>query len=231
MTHERQSGAAHLGEEIANSITHGVGLAASIAGLVVLVVVACRNGTAWHVVSAAIFGSSLVAVYLSSTLYHSFHIPRVKRILRIFDHSAIYLLIAGTYTPFTLVSIRGAWGWTLFGIVWSLTVVGVLFKTFLHEGYTAISIALYVLMGWLAVAGARPLIAALHWQGFLWLLAGGIFYTAGLAFFAWPRRYAHTIWHLFVMGGSVCHYWAVLRFVIPQQPVAVSFLSVNLRMW
>lgn len=209
--------AAHLGEEIANSITHGVGLIASIAGLVLLVVFSSRNGTAWHVVSTAIYGASLVAVYLTSTLYHSFHFPRVKRILRIFDHAAIYLLIAGTYTPFTLVSIRGAWGWTLFGVVWFLTVVGLLFKTFLREGYTTVSVALYVGMGWLALAGIRPLLAALQWRGLSWVVAGGLFYTVGLIFFALPRRYSHTVWHLFVMAGSVCHYWAIFFYVIPRR--------------
>ncbi len=217
MTSREHSVAVHLGEEIANSVTHGLGLCLAIAGLVVLVVMAVRHGDAWHVVSCAIYGSSMVAVYLASTLYHSFHfLPRVRRILRIFDHAAIYLLIAGTYTPFTLVTLRGPWGWTLFGVVWFLTVVGVLFKTFLHEGYTAVSIGLYVLMGWIAVAAVKPLIVALHLDGFLWVLAGGVFYTTGLAFFAMRKRYAHTVWHVFVMAGSICHFWAVLRYVIPR---------------
>lgn len=220
MTSREQSLAVHLGEEIANSITHGVGLAASIAGLVVLVVMAARHGDAWHVVSCSIYGATLVIVYLTSTLYHSFQFPRVKRILRIFDHAAIYLLIAGTYTPFALVTLRGAWGWTLFGIVWFLAVVGVLFKSFLMEGYAVLSVVLYISMGWVAIAAIKPMIAMLHLQGFFWVLAGGLLYTVGVVFFASGRKYAHTVWHLFVMGGSICHYWAVLFYVIPRSPVS-----------
>jgi hemolysin III len=217
----------HLGEEIANSVTHGLALIASIAGLIALVITASRNGTVWHVVSCAIFGASLIALYLSSTLYHSFHpLPRVRRLFRIFDHSAIYFLIAGTYTPFTLISIRGAWGWTLFGIVWALTIFGVLFKTFLLEGYAAVSVGLYILMGWLVIFGVKPLYAAIHLQGFLWVLAGGLFYTVGVIFFAWSRRYSHTVWHLFVMGGSFCHFWAVMFYVIPRTPAQTAVSAI-----
>jgi len=207
---------AALGEEIANSITHGVGAALSVAGLVVLVVVAALRGTSWHVVACAVYGASLVLLYLSSTLYHGLANGRAKRLFQILDHSSIYILIAGTYTPFTLVTLRGAWGWAMFGVIWTLAVVGIVFKCFFVGQWRVLSTTVYVLMGWFAVVAIRPLLQALPWQGFLWLLAGGLFYTVGVVFFAWRRKYSHTIWHLFVLAGSGCHFFAVYRFVLFQ---------------
>ena len=204
------------GEEIANSITHGVGAALSVAGLVVMVVVAALRGTSWHVVACAVYGASLVLLYLCSTLYHGLANGRAKRLFQILDHSSIYFLIAGTYTPFTLVTLRGAWGWAMFGVIWTLAVVGIVFKCFFIGQWRVLSTTVYVLMGWFAVVAMRPLLQALPWQGFLWLLAGGLFYTVGVVFFAWRQRYSHTIWHLFVLAGSGCHFFAVYRFVLFQ---------------
>ncbi|HWR37268.1 MAG TPA: hemolysin III family protein [Clostridia bacterium] len=213
--HPTREQAVHFSEEIANSVTHGIGLLLSIAGLVVLVVLAALRGTAWHVVSCSVYGATLVLLYLSSTLYHTVQGPRVKRVFRVFDHSAIYLLIAGTYTPFTLIHLRGPLGWSLFGTIWGLTILGIVFKTFAVDAFAILSTALYIVMGWLAVLGIRPLLHALNWHGFLWLLGGGMFYTIGVIFFASQRRYAHAVWHLFVLGGSVCHYFAIVFYVIP----------------
>jgi hemolysin III len=203
------------GEEIANSISHGVGAAAGICGLVVLVCLAAMRGTVWHIVSLSIYGSTLVLLYVSSTLYHALPGPRVKRLFRVFDHASIYLLIAGTYTPFTLVNLRGPWGWSLFGIIWALAVTGVVFKSLFLGRFTIMSVVLYVLMGWLVMVGIRPLLRVVPWHGFLWLLAGGVAYTAGVLFFASARRYAHTVWHFFVMAGTACHWVAVYFYVLP----------------
>lgn len=205
---------ATLGEEVANSITHGVGAALSVAGLVVMVVIAALRGTSAHVVACAVYGASLVLLYLSSTLYHALTNGRVKRVFRILDHASIYVLIAGTYTPFTLVTLRGVWGWALFGIVWTLAVMGIVFKCFFTGRLHVLSTTVYVVMGWIAVVAIRPLLQALPWPGFLWLLAGGVFYTLGVAFFACRRKYAHTIWHLFVLAGSVCHFSVVYQYVL-----------------
>ncbi len=204
-----------LGEEIANSITHGVGALLSVAGLVVLLIAAIMRGTALHIASSATFGASLVLLYTSSTLYHALAENRAKRVFHVLDHASIYILIAGTYTPFTLVTLHGPWGWTLFAAVWSLAVLGTVFKCFGAARLPFLSTAVYILMGWSVVFALRPLLAALPWAGFLWLLAGGLFYTAGVAFYALRGRYAHSIWHLFVLAGSICHFVAVYRYVIP----------------
>jgi len=196
-------------EEIANSVTHGIGAVLSAVGLVAMVLVAVQRGTALEVVACAVYGSSLFLLYLSSTLYHALTHQGAKRVFRILDHASIYLLIAGTYTPFTLVTLRGGWGWSLFGVVWGLAVAGVVFKCFLTGRWQALSTAVYIAMGWLALVAVRPLLQALPPQGIGWLVAGGVLYTGGVAFFAWNRRYAHTVWHLFVLGGSVCHFVAV----------------------
>jgi hemolysin III len=201
------------GEEIANSITHGIGAALSIAGLVAIVAVAALDRSAWRIVACAIYGTSLVLLYTSSTLYHALANNRAKQVFKILDHSSIYLLIAGTYTPFTLITLRGPWGWTLFGVIWGLCVCGVVFKSLWIDRLKSASTVVYVLMGWCAVFAIRPLLAALPWTGFMWLLAGGLCYTAGVAFYANSSRFAHSIWHLFVMAGSLCHYWAVYRYV------------------
>jgi hemolysin III len=203
-----------LGEEIANSITHGIGALLSVAGLVTMIVVACLHGSAWQIVACTIYGVSLVLLYISSTIYHALANNRAKRVFMILDHASIYVLIAGTYTPFTLVTLRGAWGWTLFTIVWTLCVCGVVFKSIWIDRMRAVSTAVYVLMGWCVVVAIRPLLRALPWRGFLWLLAGGLCYTLGVVFYANRRRYAHFIWHLFVMAGSLCHYWAVYSYVL-----------------
>lgn len=204
------------GEEIANSITHGLGTLLAIAGLVVLVVFAAHSGTAWHVVSCSIFGAALILLYLASTLYHAIRHPPAKSIFRILDHVAILVLIAGTYTPFTLVSLRGAWGWTLFGIIWGLALLGIVLETTRLRRFRGWLIALYVVMGWAVVAATKPLLANVD-QGGLWLLlAGGIAYTGGITFYLWRRLpYNHAIWHLFVLAGSTLHYFSVLFYVVP----------------
>ena len=203
-------------EELINSITHGVGLALSVAGLVVLVTLAALKGTAWHIVGCSVYGATLVLLYSASTLYHSMRSPRLKRFFRIIDHASIYLLIAGTYTPFTLVNLRGGWGWTLFGLVWGLAALGILFKIFFVGRFPIASTAVYLLMGWLVVIAIKPLLTLVPSGGLLWLLAGGLAYSAGVVFFAWEKMpYNHAVWHVFVLTGSICHYFAVLFYVLP----------------
>ena len=203
-------------EELANGITHGIGLVLSVVGLVVLVVLAVMRGTAWHIAGCTTFGVTLVLLYAASTLYHTFHTPRLKRILKILDHAAIYLLIAGTYTPFTLVNLRGFWGWTLFALVWGLSVFGILWKLILIERFQLVSTLVYLAMGWVVLIAIKPLISAVPLSGIIWLVAGGLFYTVGVLFFALKRLpYNHAIWHVFVMAGSVCHYFAVMFYVLP----------------
>jgi hemolysin III len=204
------------GEELANSLTHGLGALLAIAGLVVMTTFAGLYGDAWHVTSSVIFGSSMVLLYLASTLYHAIQSPRAKQILRGFDHSAIFLLIAGTYTPFTLVSLRGPWGWTLFGITWGLALFGILTQGGILRKYGALRVLLYLAMGWVVVFAAKPLLSSLD-PGGLWLLAlGGLCYTVGIFFYASKRiPYAHAIWHLFVLAGTILHFFAVLFYVIP----------------
>lgn len=206
--------AVSIGEEVANSITHGLGLILSVAGLTVLVVLAALRGTAWHIVACSIYGTTLVLLYLSSTLYHAIQAPRAKRVFRIFDHAAIYLLIAGTYTPFLLVTLRGPLGWTLFGLQWGMAVCGVVFKSLTKGGYEIASTAVYALMGWMGLLAMRTMYSSLQLQGVLWIVAGGLFYTIGIVFFALNKRYCHTIWHLFVLAGSICHFYAVLRYIV-----------------
>jgi hemolysin III len=193
-----------------------VGAAFSVAGLAVLVFVAALRGTGSHVVACSVYGASLVLLYVCSTLYHALADGRAKRVFRILDHSSIYVLIAGTYTPFTLLTLRGVWGWALFGAVWSLALAGILFKCFFTGRLHALSTAVYLLMGWMAVVAVQPLLRALPGPGFLWVLAGGLFYTLGVTFFVCRRKYAHAIWHLFVLAGSVCHFVAVYRYVLPR---------------
>ena len=202
------------GEEIANSITHGIGAALGIAGLVAIVLVSALHGSAVQMVAGIVYGTSLVLMYTSSTIYHALANNRAKRVFKILDHSSIYLLNAGTYTPVTLIALRGPWGWTLFGVVWGLCVCGIVFKSLWIGRLKVASTVVYVLMGWCAVLAIRPLLAALPWAGFVWLIAGGLCYTAGVAFYVNSRRFAHSIWHLFVLAGSVCQYWAVFRYVL-----------------
>jgi len=203
--------------ELANSITHGLGAVLSVLALVLLVVLAALHGTARHVVGAAIFGATLVLLYTMSTLYHALRNPRAKRVFKILDHSAIYLLIAGTYTPFCLATLRGGWGWSLFGVVWGLAALGVAFKAVFTGRFELLSTAVYLAMGWMVMVAAVPLWRALPAPGMAWLMAGGACYTLGVAFYVWHRlKFHHAVWHLFVLGGSLCHVVAVLGSVIPQ---------------
>ncbi len=204
-----------IGEEIANSVTHGIAAVLSVAALAILVVFASLRGNAWHIVSCAIFGVTLILLYLASTLYHALPVGRAKEVCRILDHASIYLLIAGTYTPFTLVTLRGPWGWSIFGVVWGLAVAGIVFQSLLIGRLPVLSTAVYILMGWVVVIALRPLIHALPWGGLLWMLAGGLCYTAGVYFYASRSKFAHAVWHLFVIAGSVCHFFAVFFYVIP----------------
>tara|TARA_B100002049_G_C16047390_1_gene361866 strand:- start:199 stop:912 length:714 start_codon:yes stop_codon:yes gene_type:complete len=215
-----------LGEEIANAITSGIGTALSIAGLVLLVVYAALHGDVWHVISVSIFGTSLILSHLSSTLYHAIAPPRAKSVLKVFDHLAIYVLIAGTYTPFTLVNLRGVWGWSLFALIWSLAIGGVLIKLTRLNDVKYLSTAFYVAMGWTVVLVIGPVIENVAMGGVWLLLAGGISYTVGVLFYVWNRMpYNHAIWHLFVIGGSVFHFFAVLFYVIPLAPAALELLG------
>jgi hemolysin III len=201
-----------LGEEIANSVSHGVGFLAAVATLPVLVISARSQGAA-AVVGAAIFGATVGLLYLFSTLYHAIGSNRAKQVLRILDHAAIYLLIAGTYTPFTLGVLRGAWGWTLFGLIWGLAVIGIFLKSVRGIRYPRLSTAVYLAMGWLVLVAAKPLLINVPASGLFWLAAGGVAYTAGVGFYAANRmRYAHFVWHLFVLAGTACHFVAVLRY-------------------
>jgi hemolysin III len=205
-------------EEIANTITHGIGLALSVAGFVVLLVLAVLRGGAVQIVSCVIYGTTLITLYTASTLYHGVAAPRLKRRLRIFDHSAIFLLIAGTYTPFLLVNLRGAWGWSLFGVVWGLAMAGIVFKFWFVERFGFLSTCVYLLMGWLVVVATKPVITHVPVTGLIWLAAGGVCYSAGVFFYASKHiPYSHVIWHIFVLAGSTCHYFAVLQSLLPSR--------------
>ena len=202
-------------EELANALTHGAGVVAGLAGGGVLITLAALYGDVWELVSTIVFVVALVLLYTASTLYHAIQHKVAKARLQIFDHCAIFVLIAGTYTPFTLVSLKGPWGWWLFGIVWALAALGVVFKLFFTGRYDKLSTAIYIAMGWLVVVAMKPLMEALPLHTFLWLLAGGLSYTAGTFFYLRNKlRYSHAIWHLFVLGGSVCHFVAVTLLVV-----------------
>lgn len=205
-----------VGEEWANSLSHGVGVVLGIAGLSVLVSMAALQGDAWKVVSAAVYGTTLIAMYLASTLYHSLPAPRLKRRFRILDHATIYLLIAGTYTPLTLISLRGPWGWSLFGAIWGMAMVGIMLKIFLTGRFKRLSSLVYIGMGWLILIAIKPSLAVIPPGGMGWLLVGGLCYTGGVAFYLWQSLpYHHAVWHLFVLAGSVCHFLAVLFYILP----------------
>ncbi|MDP3871253.1 MAG: hemolysin III family protein [Methyloversatilis sp.] len=199
-------------EEIANSSSHAVGLLAALVGAPVLVVHAARQGDAAFIVGVIIFAATVLLLYLASTLYHALPAGKAKRVFRVLDHSSIFLLIAGTYAPFSLGVLRGAWGWTLFGLVWSIAVAGIVFKAVGKASHPVLSTGLYLLMGWLVVIAVDPMVTRVPLSGLLWLLAGGVFYTAGVVFHATDSRlqYGHFAWHLFVMAGTTCHYFAVL---------------------
>lgn len=200
-----------LGEEIANSVSHGVGLASTLLATPFLLIATASQGSAWEITGAAVFSGTAILLYLASTLYHVLPEGRAKQVLRSLDHGAIFLLIAGTYTPFTLGVLRGGWGWTLFGSVWTLAALGIILELMGGNRYRRFSIALYVAMGWLILIAARPMVSLMPLSGILWLLAGGIAYTCGITFYAsQDLRYSHFIWHLFVLAGTTCHYFAVL---------------------
>lgn len=214
-----KSGHAHdeifSAEEIVNSVSHGVGLGMSIVGLVLLVVTATVNGEAIHVVSASIYGATLVLLFGASTVYHSVRRPAARRVFRVVDHSAIFLLIAGTYTPFTLVTLPSQWGHVLFAVVWGLAVVGVIYKVFWFGRLRGLSLALYLLMGWTIIVAIKPLFESLELGGLILLGAGGVLYTVGVVFYVWDKLFFnHAIWHFFVLAAAACHYLAVLFYVM-----------------
>jgi len=203
-------------EEYANIATHGLGVLLSIAALVLMVMYAVKHGDPYHIVGVSIFGATLILLYLGSTFYHLATHPETKHVLRVVDHSCIYLLIAGSYTPFTLVSLRGGWGWTLFGLTWGLAVAGVVFKIFFTHRFNLLSTMMYVALGWLVVIAAKPVIDHVPSGGIAWLAAGGFMYTFGVVFYLWRRiPYHHAIWHVMVMAGSFCHFLAVYYYVLP----------------
>ena len=210
--HEDRSAA----DELANSLTHGLGLVLALIGAPVLIVRAVASGDTTRVVAASIYASTLILLFAASTLYHSVRTPRAKEIWQRIDHSAIYFLIAGTYTPFTLITLRGAWGWSIFGIVWGLAIAGVILKSIFGAKLPALSTSIYLLMGWMIVIAARPMWQHLAPAGFAWLALGGLLYTGGVVFYVWERiRYSHAVWHLFVLGGSASHFVAVLWYATP----------------
>jgi hemolysin III len=213
-----------LGEEIANSVTHGVGIVLAIAGLTVLTAFATRNGDAWHVTACVIFGVAMIMCYTASTLYHSIQIERVKHVLCALDHSAIFLLIAGTYTPFMLVNLRGPWGWSLLAVIWTVAIAGIVLRLVLRGRLHGLIVFLYIAMGWSALVAIGPLLEHVAPGGIVLLAAGGAAYTAGLVFYRWrllPGN--HAIWHGFVLLGSALHYFAVLFYVIPWSNAAITF--------
>jgi hemolysin III len=200
--------------ELFNTLTHAVGSVIALVGLVVLVVIASLQGDPWKIVSFSIYGATLVLLYTFSSLYHGVQ-SDLKKIFRLIDHSAIYLLIAGTYTPFTLITLRGVWGWSIFCSIWGLALVGIMLEALHKSGRRVLRITIYILMGWMMIAALGPLLRALPFSGFFWLLAGGLLYTGGVIFYAMDKKFwhAHGIWHLCVLGGSICHYVTVLVYV------------------
>ncbi|RFU65379.1 PAQR family membrane homeostasis protein TrhA [Peribacillus glennii] len=203
-------------EEIVNAITHGIGVLLSIAALVFLILFSVKQGSAWHITTAAIYGATMVVLFAASTLVHSFPPGKAKDIFEIFDHSAIYFFIAGTYTPFTLIVIKGALGWTLLGIVWGIALVGIVFKTFFVKRFLFLSTILYIAMGWLIVIAWNPLTETLPAAGMHLLVAGGLLYTVGAVFYVWRGfPFHHAVWHVFVLGGTAAHFFAVLLYVLP----------------
>ncbi|HMI55581.1 MAG TPA: hemolysin III family protein [Gemmatimonadaceae bacterium] len=209
------------GEELANSLTHGLGVVITLFLGPALVVAATGTGDLWRVAAAAVYATTLLLLYTSSMLYHALRAPRAKAVFQRLDHAAIYLLIAGTYTPFTLITLRGPWGWSLFGIVWGLAILGVVLKGTYGARLPALSTAVYLGMGWLMIVALRPLTMHVAPRGILWLVAGGLFYTGGVVFYVRDqrRRYHHAIWHLFVLAGSMAHFCAILWYALPADKV------------
>jgi hemolysin III len=208
------------GDELASSVIHGIGILLSIAGLATLVAFSALYGDARAVVASAVFGTTLILCYTASTLYHSIPGVLAKRVLRTFDHIAIFLLIAGTYTPFTLIALPGAWGWGLFGTIWALALMGSALELGLLKRYRRLAVLMYVAMGWVGLIAFKPLSEHLQFGGMVLLIAGGVTYTLGVPFYLWRKLpYHHSVWHFFVLAGSVLHYLAVLLYVIPAAPV------------
>jgi len=206
------------GEELANAVTHGIGAGLSAAALAILVTLASLYGDVWRIVSFSVFGSTLILLYLMSTLYHSFRNPKIKYVFNKLDHLAIFLLIAGTYTPLTLVTLRGPWGWTLFGLIWGFAIAGITFKIFFLDKLRVVSVFFYVAMGWMAVIAIDPILEVFPAGGLFWLGIGGLCYTLGIIFYLWKRlHFGHAIWHLFVLGGSTCHFFCMLWYVLPME--------------
>lgn len=204
------------GEEIAHAITHGVGVLGSMAALVLMVVKAVQNGSAQLIVGVSIFGASLIILYLSSTLYHALTPPKAKRVFELMDHGAIYLLIAGTYTPFTLAVLPAGWGWSIFGISWGLAVMGIIYEVVLLRPSKKLSLMFYLLMGWLMIIAIKPMTGAMAPQGLAWIAVGGVAYTGGAVFYAWRGfPYHHAVWHVMVLAGSFAHFICVYKYVIP----------------
>ncbi|GLQ52624.1 hemolysin III family protein [Dyella flava] len=209
-----------FGDELASSVIHGIGILLSIVGLAALVVHTASHGTASDVLASAVYGVSLIALYTASTLYHSIRTESARRVLRTLDHIAIFLLIAGTYTPFTLIALRGTWGWSLFGIIWSLALLGTALELGLLKRYRRFAVLLYVAMGWVGIIAFRPLLAHLQTGGMVLLLAGGAAYTLGVPFYLWRKLpYHHSVWHFFVLAGSALQFLAVFFYVVPYAPV------------
>ena len=201
-------------QEKANAITHGIGTLLSIIGLFILLYMALNKGSYWHIVSFSIYGSTLVILYLASTIYHGLPDTKIKRTFQVFDHSAIYLLIAGSYTPITLISLHGSWGWTLFGLVWGIALMGIFLKILLFKKTQVLSVFLYLNMGLLIITATKPLLEVVPVNMLLWIVGGGFLYLFGVFFFLAPKiRYHHTIWHLFVLGGSITHFLAILLYL------------------
>jgi hemolysin III len=209
-----------FGDELASSVIHGIGIVLSIVGLAVLVAHTASYGTASDVLASAVYGLSLILLYTASTLYHSIRAESVRRMLRTLDHIAIFLLIAGTYTPYTLIALRGTWGWSLFGAVWSLALLGIALEMGLLKRYRRFAVLLYVAMGWVGIVAFRPLLAHLQTGGMVLLLAGGAAYTLGVPFYLWRKLpYHHSVWHFFVLAGSVLQFLAVFFYVVPSVAV------------
>lgn len=203
-------------EELANAIIHGIGAVLSVAALVALIVTASASGTVWHITSFTIYGVTMLLLYVSSTLVHSFPEGRAKDIFEICDHAAIYLFIAGTYTPFLFLVVKGALGWTLFGIVWGIALAGIVFKLFFTKRFLYMSTVLYVVMGWLIVFAWKPLVTGLAFEGVVLLITGGILYTIGAVFYVWRGfLFHHAVWHLFVLAGSIVHFFGVILYLLP----------------
>lgn len=216
MTATLKRGRYSPGEEIANSVIHGLGILLAIGGLATMAAFAAVFGTVRHIVGCSLFGATLILLYTTSTLYHGIQHPGAKSVLRVLDHSAIFLLIAGTYTPFSLVNLRGPWGWSLFGVIWGLAAAGIIFKLIFTGRLAIVSVSLYVAMGWAVLVAVKPLVASVAAGGLALLVSGGLAYTLGIIFYAWRSLpFSHAVWHLFVLAGSTLHFFAVLFYVIP----------------